>query len=107
LLNYRIEKFLEEKMHLFKILLVNLILVESLVCSRFILRFKPFSKEIEIIHSDRIKIILIFIKYAFFKIEQGTFDCDDLKALVSFTLKIIEMKKQYETPAVYWDLRKG
>jgi hypothetical protein len=94
-------------MHLLKILLVNLILVESLVCSRFVLRFKPLSNEIEILYSDYIKNVLIFIKYALVKIEQGTFNSDDLNKLLSFTVRIIDMKKQHETPAVYWGLRKG
>ena len=81
--------------------MINLIIVESFACSRFTLRFRPFSSnEIQIKNSGHIRLVLAFkVKIALVKIEQGTFDSDDLKELISFTVGMIEMKKQH--------LRKG
>ncbi len=58
-------------------------------------------------NSDFVNFISIFIQHALIKIENGTFDEDDLKRLMLFTQHMLEIKKEYDTPPVYWDLRKG
>ena len=92
-------------MHLFNIFLANLILVKSFSCLR--INLEPFLEEIEIRDYDFIKNVSKFIEKALIKIEKGNLDEKDLERLIFFTHYIIELKKQYKTPPVYWDLRKG
>ncbi len=92
-------------MHLFNIFLANLILVKIYSCSRLI--FRPISEEIETTYFGLIDRVSEFIEKALEKIEKGTFYKKDLEKLLFYTQCIIELKKQYHTPPVYWGLRKG
>jgi hypothetical protein len=92
-------------MHLFKMFLVNLIIVKSFSCLR--INLEPFLEEIEIRDYDFIRNVSKFIEKALIKLEKGTLDENDLEKLIFFTHYIIELKKQYKTPPVYWASRKG
>ncbi len=94
--NFKINK----KSFKMKILII-LIIVENLSCSRFL---TPRGKGVKSVENRALE----FLQYALDKYNQEQeYGADDLRALIFYINQMNKLKKQYKTPDVYWYSRQG